>query len=98
MLKDNGLYKLNVAKFGKSKSKLTVDVVVVKLKLLSSRYSVKSMQRCTIIFVFCFKLEPVNFNTKRRKRNSKYIFQIKTKLPFLAIKSIIIQKNNLLTD
>ena len=28
MLKDNGLYKLNVAEFGKSKSKLTVDLVV----------------------------------------------------------------------
>ena len=45
MVKDNGLFKLNVAEFGKSKSKLTVDVVVVKLKLLSSRYSVKIMQR-----------------------------------------------------
>ena len=74
MLKDNGLFKLNITEFGKSKSKLTVDVVVVvKLKLLCSRYSVKTMQRCTIIMVFCLKLEPVNYNTKRRERNSKYI-------------------------
>ena len=90
MLKDNGLFKLNGTEFGKSKSKLTVDVVV-KLKLLCSRYSSKTIQRCTIIIVFCLKLEPVNYNTKRRKRNSKYIFQIKTKLLFLAIKSIIKQ-------
>ena len=87
MLKDNGLFKLNVTEFGKSKSKLTVDVVVVKLKLLCSRCSVKTMQICTIIIVFYLKLEPVNYNTTRRKRNRKYIFQIKTKLLFLAIKS-----------
>ena len=73
MLKDNGLYKLSVAVFGKSKSKLTVVVVVVvvvvvKLKLFSSRYSVKIMQRCTIIIVFCLKLEPVKLQHETEKR------------------------------